>query len=376
MIDNETRAVRAGEEIDGEKLSAFLRREEFGHGGDLSIEQFPAGSSNLTYLLKIGDDEFVLRRPPFGNTVRSAHDMRREFEVLSRLSAVYRQAPKPLLYCENESVIGSQFYLMERRCGLIIRGDTAAQRVSSPTVREGAVGPSSPSDALDRLHTDQDYRLQVCRSFITNLADLHALDYKAAGLQDLGRPEGYCKRQVEGWTTRYRTAKTHEHPELESAIRWLDQNIPPESAAALVHNDYKFDNVMLDPGDLTRIVAVLDWEMVTVGDPLMDLGTTLGYWVGPEGGEAMLKMPFNPRVLRETVTRRDLVEMYAGASGRDVSNILYYYVFGLFKIAGIAQQIYARYAKGFTKDERFARFDQFVSGLGRLAAAAIEKGRI
>jgi aminoglycoside phosphotransferase (APT) family kinase protein len=250
------------------------------------------------------------------------------------------------------------------------------QRVSSPTVREGAAGDTSPSAAISRLHTDHDYRLQVCRSFITNLSKLHALDHKSAGLESLGRPEGYCKRQVEGWTKRYQNAQTHEHPELESAIEWLNQNIPTESAAALVHNDYKFDNVMLDPNDLTRITAVLDWEMVTIGDPLMDLGTTLGYWVGPEGGEAMLDMPFNPRVLRENVTRRELADMYAEASGRDTSNILYYYVFGLFKIAVIAQQIYARYAKGFTRDERFAHFDRFVRALGRLSQHALASGSI
>ena len=188
---------------------------------------------------------------------------------------------------------------------------------------------------------------------------------------DLGRPEGYAQRQVEGWTKRYFAAKTDEWPELEKAVAWLNDNIPADAGAALVHNDYKFDNIMLDPNDLTRIEAVLDWEMVTVGDPQMDLGTTLGYWMAREAGEDMLNMPFNPRVLMENIPRMELTEMYATASGRDVSNILFYYVFGTFKIAAICQQIYARFVKGFTGDQRFADFGNFVAALGNLAADAV-----
>jgi aminoglycoside phosphotransferase (APT) family kinase protein len=216
----------------------------------------------------------------------------------------------------------------------------------------------------------------VCASFIRNLADLHALDYNGAGLVDLGRPEGYCRRQVDGWTKRYFAAKTHEWPELENVIKWLSENIPLESGISLVHNDYKFDNVMLDPNDLTKITAVLDWEMVTIGDPLMDLGTTLGYWMSRDAGNEMLNMPFNPRVLMENISRAELAEMYAAASGRDISNILFYYVFGTFKIAVIAQQIYARFVKGFTRDPRFGQFDKFVAALGRITDSALERNTI
>jgi len=223
------------------------------------------------------------------------------------------------------------------------------------------------------LEDSPELQRAVCESFIQNLADLHALDHRAAGLGDLGRPDGYARRQVEGWSKRYFSAKTDDWPELEKAIDWLNNNIPADSGATLVHNDYKFDNVMLDPEDLTRITAVLDWEMVTIGDPLMDLGTTLGYWMSSNVGDELLNMPFNPRVLMENITRSELVEMYAFASGRDVSNVLFYYVFGTFKIAVIAQQIYARYVRGFTRDARFAGFDRFVAALGRIAAAAIEK---
>jgi aminoglycoside phosphotransferase (APT) family kinase protein len=218
---------------------------------------------------------------------------------------------------------------------------------------------------------------RVCSSFIKNLAHLHALDYEKAGFGDLGRPEGYVRRQIEGWTKRYFNAKTDRHAELEKVIEWLNREIPAETGgAALIHNDYKFDNVMLDPADLTETVAVLDWEMATVGDPLMDLGTTLGYWMSPEAGEEMLSMPFNPRVLMENVRRRELVEMYAEETGRDTSRILFYYVFGTFKIAAIAQQIYFRFVKGFTGDKRFARFNVFVGALGKIALGAIRQGSI
>ena len=349
----ETRQMRVGEEIDIENLGAYLRTG-FGSSSDrISIEQFPAGSSNLTYLVRVGDAEYVLRRPPFGNTVKTAHDMSREFNVLSKLSAVYAPAPKPHLFCSDASVIGSEFYLMERRNGLVIRGRSPKELVDSPTLQRA-----------------------VCRSFIQNLADLHSLDYNAAGLGDLGQPEGYNRRQVEGWTKRYFAAKTDEVPELDSVITWLNANIPAEWGASLIHNDYKFDNVMLDPSDLTKITAVLDWEMVTVGDPLMDLGTTLGYWMSRDAGVEMLSMPFNPRVLMENITRSELVNMYAESLGRNLPDILFYYVFGTFKIAVIAQQIYARFVKGFTRDERFSGFDKFVAELGRLAWHAVEKGRI
>ncbi|MGB7202786.1 MAG: phosphotransferase family protein [Pyrinomonadaceae bacterium] len=364
----ETTAARKGEELNSERLRSFLGSRLGFKTDEIEILQFPAGSSNLTYLVKVGEDEYVLRRPPFGNTVKTAHDMRREFEVLSKLSAVYAPAPKPLLFCDDESVIGSEFYLMERRNGLIIRG--SIERVSSPHVSGGSADASATLDNSSTLRTN------VCRSFIQNLADLHALDYNAAGLADLGKPVGYNHRQIEGWTKRYIAAKTHDLPELEKTIAWLNDNIPAESGAALIHNDYKFDNIMLDPSDLTRITAVLDWEMVTIGDPLMDLGTTLGYWMSRDAGEEMLNMPFNPRVLMENVSRGDLVQMYAVASGRDVSNILFYYVFGTFKIAVIAQQIYSRYVRGFTQDKRFARFDEFVSALGRIATYSIGKKSI
>jgi aminoglycoside phosphotransferase (APT) family kinase protein len=298
--------------------------------------------------------------------------MRREFETLSKLSGVYQPAPKPVLFCDDQSVIGSEFYLMERRHGLIIRGkfpDRYTFACDSPT-SEGGVAAASAGGVV---HSKAE---SISRSFITNLANLHTLDYKSAGLDNLGHPDGYNRRQVEGWTKRYFAAKTHDWDALENTVRWLNENIPAESGTSLIHNDYKFDNVMLDPEDLRRITAVLDWEMVTVGDPLMDLGTTLGYWMSHDAGDELLSMPFNPRVLMENVTRRQLVEMYEQEVGRELPDMLFYYVFGSFKIAVIAQQIYARFVKGFTHDKRFAHFDRFVEKLGHISATALDRRSI
>ncbi len=362
-MSQDTKPIRPGEELNETKLAGFLSENLDITSGEIEILQFPSGSSNLTYCVRIGAEEYVLRRPPFGNQVKSAHDMAREFNVLSKLSKVYEPAPKPLIYCNDQSVIGSEFYLMERRNGLIIRGKSPMSE------------PSAVADGLT-LEKSQDLRKRVVKSFIENLVQLHSLDYKAIGLENLGKPEGYATRQVEGWTKRYLNANTEDQPELEKAIEWLNRNIPASGGATLVHNDYKFDNIMLDPRDLTEIVAVLDWEMTTIGEPLMDLGTSLGYWMAKEAGDQLLSMPFNPRILMENISRAELVEIYAEKSGRDVSNILFYYVFGTFKIAVIAQQIYFRYAKGFTQDKRFAAFNQFVNALGKIALDGIQNKKI
>lgn len=353
MTNENATTPRAGEELKTTALIEFLRSRLPTPFSDLEVLQYPDGSSNLTYLIRLGSTQYVLRRPPFGNTVKTAHDMKREFDVLSRLAFVYPPAPEPILFCEDESVIGSEFYLMEKKNGVIIRGNVPEEIAAS-----------------------REMQLNLCRSFIDNLARLHSVDHESVGLGELGKPDGYNRRQVDGWSQRYLAAKTDEHAELEAAMKWLGENIPVESGASLIHNDYKFDNIMLDPKDLTRIVAVLDWEMCTIGDPLMDLGTTLGYWMSVDAGEEMMNMPFNPRVLMENISRRQLVEMYASARGIDLPNMLFYYVFGTFKIAVIAQQIYARFAKGFTKDARFSDFNRFVAALGRIAASALDRNSI
>ncbi len=346
---DEARAVRNGEELDAPRLSAFLAAHLPEGAGSLRIEQFPHGHSNLTYLLRVGDRELVLRRPPFGNRVKSAHDMKREFLVLDRLSRVYDPAPRPLLYSDDESILGAPFYVMERRRGLILRGAKA------------------PPPAILRT---------IGESLIDTLAQLHAVDFRAAGLGELGRPEGYVERQVTGWARRYHDAKTDELPDLEAVAAWLETARPAESGAALIHNDFKFDNLLLDPDDPSRIVAVLDWEMATVGDPLMDLGTTLGYWVEPTDPTPLRQLVLGPTACPGCLSRREAVARYEAATGRAVENLLFYYVFGLFKVAVIAQQIYARFVRGATSDPRFAALGTAVGALGRGAALAIETGKV
>lgn len=350
-IDQST-SVRRGEELDISRLQMYLQAHLVDASGALTVEQFPSGFSNLTYLLRLGKQELVLRRPPFGANIKSAHDMGREFRVLSRLHAVYAKVPRPLLYCEDDGVIGAPFYVMERLHGVILRG------------QGGAVTNLTP-----------DLMRRIGEAAIDNLAAIHALDYVAAGLGDLGKPEGYVVRQIEGWTKRYRAAQTDDIADIETLIDWLAAHMPGESGAALIHNDYKFDNLMLNPADLTAIIAVLDWEMCTIGDPLMDVGTTLGYWIEPNDPpvmQAMLGLTASPGNL----TRREVVERYAQASGRAVENPLFYYLYGLLKIAVIVQQIYARYRRGLTQDARFAQLHEVVRACGRLGVAALQRGNI
>jgi len=349
-----SRAVRPGEELDLAALAAHLQRHLPEASGPLVVEQFPSGHSNLTYLLRAGERELVLRRPPFGTRVKTAHDMGREHRILARLSRVYPKAPRPLVYCDDPAVIGAPFYVMERVRGVILRGlqPKAAAGLPPATMRH------------------------LCEGLVDGLVELHAVDFAAAGLGDIGHPEGYVRRQVEGWTRRYFDAKTDEVPTLEAAAAWLPQHLPPESGAALIHNDYKYDNVVLDPDDLTRIVAVLDWEMATVGDPLMDLGTSLGYWIDPDDPPEHRMLPFGPTALPGNLSRGEVVARYAARSGRDVQGVLFYYVFALLKIATIVQQIYKRFVEGHTKDPRFATLIFGVRILGQTAARALELDRI
>jgi len=216
----------------------------------------------------------------------------------------------------------------------------------------------------------------LAEGFVDNLAEIHRVDYEAAGLGDLGHPAGYVRRQIEGWTRRYRNARTDDIPEVERVAAWLAEHMPPEVGASLIHNDYKYDNLVLDPEDLTRIIGVLDWEMATIGDPLMDLGTTLGYWVDPDDPAELQSLPFGLTTLEGNLSRRELVQRYAEQSGHDLANVLFYFVYGLFKVIVIAQQIYARYKAGRTQDPRFAVLGYVVQVLGKTAVLAIEKGRI
>jgi aminoglycoside phosphotransferase (APT) family kinase protein len=352
---DKARAVRKGEELDTARLFAYLREKIAGIEEPLIVEQFPAGYSNLTYLLRSGELELVLRRPPIGAKIKTAHDMSREYRILSHLFPVYPKVPRPVHYCADESVIGAPFYVMERVKGIILR--------------------ARPPQNLD-LSIDVMRRLS--EAFIENLAGIHAVDYAAAGLNELGQPRGYVRRQIEGWTKRYFNARTDEVETVERLASWLAETSPPDTpgGGALIHNDYKYDNIVLAPGDLTRVVAVLDWEMATIGDPLMDFGTTLGYWVDPDDPDEWQQYGFGLTTLPGNLRRRDLVERYATASGRTVSDPVFYYAYGLLKTAVIVQQIYYRYRQGLTKDERFANLGSLVRVCGQMAERAIELGRI
>ncbi len=349
--------VRPGEELDIARLQPFLD-EHFGHSKPVSVEQFPSGHSNLTYLVRMGDArkesrELVLRRPPFGSKVRSAHDMAREYRVLSKLHAAYPAAPKALLYCDDLSILNAPFYLMEPIRGMIVR-------------RDPPVGVPFPPETARRLS----------EAFVDNLASLHGLDYAAIGLADLGKPQGYLERQVKGWIERYHNSKTHDLPEVDRISAWLTARMPASHATALIHNDYKYDNIVLDPVDVTKIVGVLDWEMCTLGDPLTDLGTALAYWADPQDPDELQEIRSAPTTLPGTLTRAQLIERYAVATGRPPGDMIFYLTFARFKVAVIIQQIYYRYAQGLTQDERFAALPARIHTLLRASWHCAESGTI
>ncbi|MFP4096404.1 MAG: phosphotransferase family protein, partial [Cyclobacteriaceae bacterium] len=339
------------ESLDTKKLSAYLNEHLDSFSGELEIRQFPSGYSNLTYLLKTGEKEYVLRRPPFGANIKSAHDMGREYKVLSALKPVYRQVPQPVLYCEDESVIGAPFYLMERVEGIILRNKPPQGMELSPELMRS-----------------------ISEAAVDKLANLHSLDLQSSGLINMGKPEGYVHRQVEGWIRRYYNAETDKINGMDQTARWMQENQPAESSVAFIHNDYKYDNLVLDPENPSRIIAVLDWEMATVGDPLMDLGTTLGYWA--EANDSPALKPFNLTWMPGNLTRQEVVERYAQHRGVEVPDMLFYYVFGAFKIGVIVQQIYARYKKGYTQDPRFAGLIHVVQACAANAEKAMQSGKI
>ncbi|HJP92659.1 MAG TPA: phosphotransferase family protein [Pyrinomonadaceae bacterium] len=346
--------VRQGEELPGEQLFEYLTSHLPDLTGPLIIEQFPAGFSNLTYLLRFGDRELVLRRPPIGAKIRTAHDMSREYRILSHLYPVYKKVPRPLLFCDDEAILGAPFYVMERVRGVILR-------------------PQPPRG----IELSADLMRSLSETFVDNLAEIHEVDYEAAGLRDLGAPQGYVRRQVVGWTGRYHRARSDDVPAIDRLADWLQQNLPADSPrSALIHNDYKYDNLVLAPEDLKRVIAVLDWEMATIGDPLMDLGTTLGYWVEKTDPEEWQRYGFGLTSLAGSFTRTELVDHYSKRTGRRVDDPVFYFVYGLLKIAVIVQQIYFRYQRGLTRDPRFAQLGELVKACGMMAQRATERKRI
>lgn len=338
--------IRAGEEIDARALGEFLLGKIDGAEAGVTIEQFPGGHSNLTYLIRAGGSEYVLRRPPLGPVAPKAHDMAREFRILEAVHPLFPPAPKVFLLCEDASVIGATFFLMERRHGVVLRREIPAE-----------------------FARDLEFPRKISEAFIDCLSQLHSVDIERHGLGTLGRPEGFLARQVSGWTERWERAKTEEISGVDRLLVWLAANIPQSPRPTLVHNDFKLDNIMLDAQDPGRVEAVLDWEMATAGDPLVDLGCTLCYWT--EAGDPAMRGGAMSGITAEPgwLKRADLVRRYAERTACDVSTLGYYEVFGLFKLGVILQQIYYRYHRGQTRDERFRDFDLRVRGL---MGAAIE----
>ncbi len=333
--------VREGEDFDLAAVERHMRENIEGlPDGDLEVRQFPSGASNLTYLVKVGDWEGVLRRPPLGPLPPKAHDMGRESKLLKKLHEAFPLAPKPYFFCEDESIVGAPFYVMERREGVVV----------DASFPEGV----EPTDELRR---------GVSQTVVDTFVELHAVDWQKAGLGELGRPEGFLERQVKGWIGRYDKAKTEEIEEVEPLTEWISRDIPGSPPATIVHNDYKLNNLLLNPEDLTEVRAVLDWEMTTIGDPLFDLAVSLSYWV--EAGDSQELKEVLPTVASTPgfMTRREFIDRYAEMSGRDLSNIHWYVVFGYFKLAVILQQIYVRWHSGQTKDDRFADFDERVKNV-------------
>lgn len=346
-------SIRSGEELDLARLEPYLRRHLPNEAGALEVRQYPSGHSNLTYSLHLGLKEFVLRRPPFGSKVKSAHDMSREFRVLSRLHSVYDPAPKALHYCDDDSVIGAPFYLMEPIHGVILR--------------------RNPPSGLD---FGPEVARHLSESFVENLVRLHLVDYAAAGLSELGKPEGYLERQVRGWTERYYGSKTHDYPEVEKISEWMQQHMPTTTTVSLIHNDYKYDNVVLDAKEITRIVGVLDWEMCTIGDAFTDLGTALAYWVDATDTDELQENSWGPTTSPGSFTRQEFAHYYAQLTGCDLSQIAFYLVFAHFKLAVIVQQIFFRYHQGLTHDDRFASMPERIQILLRASLQAAQTGRI
>ena len=351
---------RPDERLDTARLEPYLRARLTGAEGPLSVRQFGGGKANLTYLLRFGETaptrEFVLRRPPLGPVPPGAHDMRREHRVLSVLHRRYPLAPRSLLLCEDETVIGAVFQIIERRHGFVIRDDIPAPFAGCPELNR-----------------------RIGFALIEALAELHRIPPAEVGLGDLGRPEDYVERQLQGWTRRWQAAQGGSEAAAAEAgmapvLEWLARNFPNSGGAALLHNDYRLDNCLLDTADPARIVAVMDWDMCTQGDPLADLGYVLNYWVEPDDPAEWREIAAMPTWRPGFPSRAAAIQRYAERTGFDVAAVGWHQVFAAFKLAVIIQQIYIRWVRGQTQDERFRNYGRRVLGLAAKARGLIAAG--
>jgi len=328
---DEAGPVRRGEELPVERVDAWLKERVPSLSGTPRVTQFSGGASNWTYRLQYEKDDLILRRPPAGTKARSSHDMKREFTVQQALKPLFPLVPDMVAYCGDAEVIGAEFYVMRRIEGIIPRR---------------RLGVELDADATRRL----------CERFVDTLVALHRVDAEKGGLAHLGKGAGYTRRQIEGWSDRYRRARTWNVPSFEGVMRWLAERTPDDAATCVIHNDYRLDNVILDPAEPTRIVGLLDWEMATLGDPLMDLGNSLAYWVQADDGRLALATRRQPSHLPGMLTRAEIVERYFERSGLPPRDMTFYEVYGVFRLAGIVQQIYYRYHHKQTRNPAFRRF--------------------
>ncbi len=331
----EDRSVRDEDAFDVGAVDAWLRDLGTGDlGGEPpEVRQFTGGASNLTYLLRYPRRELILRRPPTGTKAASAHDMAREHRIQASLKPVFPAVPEMVAFCGDAGVIGGDFYVMERVPGVIPRAQMPPQ-----------------------IGTDPQLMGRLGERFVDLLAELHAVDPAAAGLAELSRGDGYVRRQVAGWSERYRRAKTWNVPSFERVMRWLEDERPDDVGACVIHNDFRLDNLVLDPDDPLRVRAVLDWELATIGDPLMDLGSSLAYWVQADDGLAGRLFRRQPSHVPGMPTRAQIVARYGERTGVATDAWAFYETFGLFRLAVIAQQIYYRYHHGQTRNPAFKRF--------------------
>jgi len=344
----DTIEVRLDERFEERRLADYLRGRLPGSENPLTVRQFGDGAANLTYLLDYGTCQYVLRRPPLGPVAKSAHDMGREYKVLSALHRAFPYAPRAFLYCEDSGVIGVNFFVMERRQGVVVRKTMPPQFAAMPDA------PRRMSEAL-----------------VDALAQFHAVDYEAIGLADLGKPDGFIARQIEGWQRRWLKAKTDDVPEMTAVYDWLTRNQPQTTCFSLVHNDYKLDNVLLAVDDPGRIVAIFDWDMCTLGDPLSDVGALLAYWSQPTDPPWLRGAATMPTGDLGFLSRAELVERYAEKSGRSLADMRFYHALALFRVAVIIAQIYIRYHRGQTQDGRFAAFGPMIPLMARAALGVI-----
>jgi aminoglycoside phosphotransferase (APT) family kinase protein len=333
-------AVRDEDAFDPAAVHEWLAARVHGLSGLPRLRQFPGGASNLTFQLSYPDRELILRRPPRGHKAASAHDMSREYRVQSGLKPVFPYVPTMLAFCDDPSVIGAEFYVMERIDGIILRRDVPPElELSEQQVRKLC------TDAVDRL------------------IELHQVDVDAAGLRDLGKGAGYVKRQIDGWCDRYERARTDNVPSFTEVMRWLQANQPDDVATCLIHNDYRFDNLVLDGPQTLNVIGILDWELATLGDPLMELGATLSYWVQADDDDFLQMVRRQPTHLPGMMTRAEVVDYYAERTGRSIENWTFYQVYGMFRVAVIMQQLYRRYVDGGTHNPVYAemwRYAEFI----------------